>query len=333
MKSRPLLALAMVATLLASQTHADAAKPRPKPKPTAPAAPVAPEPVAAPPPPDPNEARVIELRKRGDAATDTGNPADALAAYAEAAKLSTDPALHYNMGRALQALTRYAEALEQMEAFAAKAPPEMKAKVPRLDALLVQLRAKVSTLTISCNVPGAQVRFRERDLATTPAPAALKLNAGKGTLEVLADGYHPYKRELDLPGGGLSSVDVQLQSKATTGVLFVTSSVTGVDVAIDDRPSGKVPVEAVLPAGTHTLSLGKEGYEPMRTSTVLGAGERKTVTIPLEEERPLTKKWWFWTVIGAAVAGGVITVYALTTERKPDSGTIAPGQVGAALRF
>jgi len=337
MKRRHQVAVVFLATLLAAP-HADAAKPKPRPKSAAPAAAATPTepppvPVVAPTPIDPNEARVAELRARGDSAIDNGNPADALVAYTEASTLSSDPALLYNMGRALQGLARYAEALDRMEAFAAKASPELRARVPRLDALIAQLRGRVATLTLRCNVPGAEVRIREHEVGKTPMTPSLKVDAGHATLEVVAEGYLPDKREIDLPGGGLSSIDVILRSKATNGVLLVTSPVTGTLVSIDDQPSGKVPLEAILTAGTHTLSLGKDGYEPTRTSTVLGAGERKSVSIPLEEVRPLTSKWWFWTIVGAAVAGGVVTVVALTTERKPDSGTIAPGQVGGALRF
>lgn len=328
-------ASALLALLVTAQSVAFAAPPKKPKKPgkTPVTAPADPPPPPAP-PPDPNAVRVAELRKKGDTAMDTGYPADALAAYKEAAGLSSDPALHYNMGRALQALTRYPEALAEVEAFNATAPAELKAKVPRLDSLIDDLRAKVATLTVTCNVTGAEVRFAGKTLGQTPL-ASVKLNAGAGALEVSAEGYLPHKIELTLPGGGLSNLDIQLKSKATTGILIVTSPVTGASVAIDDTQAGNVPVEAALTAGTHTLTLRKEGYESARTSAIVGAGERKTVSIPLDEIRPLTSKWWFWTIVGTVVVtGAVVTIYALTTERKPDSGTIPPGQVGAAaFRF
>ncbi len=49
--------------------------------------------------------------------------------------------------------------------------------------------------------------------------------------------------------------------------------------------------------------------------------------IPLGEARFDPGHWWFCT------AGGVATVIALTSSRGPDTGTIAPGQVKAELRF
>src|SRR5688572_32317740 len=68
---------------------------------------------------EPNPA---ELKKRGDDAMESGRPADALAAYVEAYAISKDPALLYNKGRALQALTEYPRALEELEAFDKSAP-------------------------------------------------------------------------------------------------------------------------------------------------------------------------------------------------------------------
>jgi uncharacterized membrane protein YecN with MAPEG domain len=42
---------------------------------------------------------------------------------------------------------------------------------------------------------------------------------------------------------------------------------------------------------------------------------------------PVYKRWWFWTLIGAAVAGGITTgVLALTAEKAPE-GNLPPGQV------
>lgn len=284
-------------------------------------------------------ARAAEIKKRGDDAMDSGRPADALSAYVEAYALTKDPALLYNKGRALQAVGEYPQALEELNAFDKAAPPELRARVPGLAKQLADLRARVTVVSIACDTPGARVRFRDRSLGECPLPPGLVLASGRGTLEVLADGFFPYLRELDLSPGGVASLDVRLASKATTGVLVVKSNVPNAEVAIDGKSFGMVPLEASLGAGSHAVELHREGYRTASTSAILGAGERRELQVPLEAERSVLGKWWFWTAVGVVVAGGVVTVIALTTEKSPDPGTVPPGVVqggltrGAGFRF
>jgi hypothetical protein len=276
-------------------------------------------------------ARAAELKKRGDDAMDTGHPADALGAYAQAYEISKDPALLYNQGRALQALERYPEALQKLEVFDSIAPLELRAKVPGLNDLLVDLRAHVTTLAVTCDVAGAQVRLNDRPIATTPLAAPLKVNAGHAVIDVVADGYRPFRRELDLPGNGLATVEAKLVSKVHSGVLIVQSTVTGAEVVVDGTMAGQVPVEVPVEAGQHNVVLRHEGYEPTKTTALVAAGERKTVTLALEAQKTILQRWWFWTGVGVVVVGGVVLTYALLTERGADRGSIAPGQVSSGL--
>lgn len=301
--------------------------------------PASPQPASAEAASAESTARAAEIKKRGDNAIDTGRPADALAAYVEAYGLTKDPALLYNKGRALQGLGEYPQALEELEAFEKAAPPELRARVPGLAKQLSDLRNRVTTVSIACDTMGARVRFRDRSLGKCPLPEKLRIASGRGTLEVLADGYFPYVREVDLAPGGTASFDVRLASMTTTGILVVKSNVPNTVVSIDGKPFGMVPVEAILGPGSHALELRHEGYRGAMTSAVIAAGERRDVEVPLQAESGVLSKWWFWTAVGAVVAGGVVTVIAFTTEKSADPGTVPPGAVrggltqGAGFRF
>lgn len=285
-------------------------------------------------------ARAAELKKRGDDAMDSGRPADALGAYIEAYTLSREPALLYNKGRALQSLGEYPQALEELAAFERTAPAELKARVPGLSRTIAELRARVTTVSIACDTMGARVRFRDRTLGTCPLPPTLVVVSGRGMLEVTAEGYFPYLREVDLPPGGVASLDVRLASKATSGVLVVKSNVANTEVAIDGKGFGMVPIEASLAAGSHVVELHREGYRSVKTNAVLGPGERREVEVPLDPEGTVFGKWWFWTGVGLVVVGGVVTAVALTSEKSAEPGTVPPGVVtgglgraGAGFRF
>lgn len=281
--------------------------------------------------PNPDLAKAAEIKKRGDEAMDGGRPADALAAYVEAYAITKDPALLYNKGRALQALTEYPQALVELEAFDREAPPELKARVPGLAKIIADLRQRVTTVTITCDVEGAVVRIRDRSVGKCPISEPVTLNAGKARMEVTAEGYFPWQRDIDLPGGGVASFDVHLTSKAKAGILVVKSTVPNVDVSIDGKPMGTAPVEASLDAGPHALELRRPGYRPARTTAVITAGERRELEVPLEAEPGILGRWWFWTGVGVLVAGGVTLGLALTTEKDPTPGTVPPGVVRGGL--
>jgi tetratricopeptide (TPR) repeat protein len=153
--------------------------------------------------------RARELRERGNEAMQSGRPEDALRLYREAHALVPDPALHYNEGRALQALARYPEALDALERFDKEASLALKEKVGRLTGLMDEVRAKVATVRIACDVNGASVRLGDRRLGLTPL-APVRVNAGRALLEVSAEGYKLYTEEVALAGGVESTLRVPL---------------------------------------------------------------------------------------------------------------------------
>lgn len=278
--------------------------------------------------------RAAELKEAGDKAMDTLHYGDALEAYQAAYKLSPTPALLYNLGRVFQALNRHPEALAKVEAFKATAPAEVLRKVPDLDKLIEDLRARVSTLDIACNVPGARVLVDRTVVGTTPLPERLKLNAGRRAVDVQAEGYFPFHQDIDLRGAGVHTVQVTLL-RSTNGILVVNASSPGADVTVDDKRVGIAPAEQVVTAGTHTLLLRHPQFSDTNVSVVVEAGERKVVTVPLQG-KPVTSKWWFWTSLGAAAATvAAVTAVGLST-RSADTGSIPPGKItsqSAGARF
>lgn len=279
------------------------------------------------------EARAAEIKARADTAMDQRHYDDAIAGYTEAYRVFPDPALLYNRSRAHEARGEYPEAFADLEKFADTASPELRARVPRLTELLLELRNKVTSFELTCNVAGARVLVGGKEVGTTPL-AALKLNAGKVTIEILADGQYPWKREIEMKGGGATTVDAVLQPRATNGILAVKSDPTGAYITVDGKPFGRAPTEGVLGAGTHSLVASAEGFEDTPTQAVIAAGTTKELQVSLHK-RSIFKSPWFWTVVGVVVVGAAVGITAaLLIERSPDQGDgFSPGQIAAPLRW
>lgn len=268
------------------------------------------------------------LKKKGDASMLDAHYEEALESYSASYKLTPNPALHYNRARAYEALGRHADALAAYEAFAKDATPELRAKVPGLDEHMNGVRKLVSTLTLNVPVKGARVVLRSVVLAHVGGP--IRVNAGKAKLEVTAEGYDAYEKELDLRGGESVTVDVTLAPHVVDGTLIISADPVAT-LAIDGKPFGSTPVEAKLPSGSHTLTLSRPGYDTRTSTVVLATGERKQLSLTLEREAGIASRWWFWTGVGAVVVGGTALTIGMLTSRDAGRGDIDPGRVSAPL--
>jgi len=278
------------------------------------------------------EERAAALKKSGDAAMDALHYDEAIDAYTQAYALLPDPALLYNRGRVHQARGEWPAALADLERFAHDATPELRQRVPKLDELLAEVRGRVATVTLTSNVDGARVLVRKTQVGTTPIAGALQLDAGPATVEVLAEGFFDWRRELELKGGATTVLVAQLATKATSGVLHVSALTPGSRIRVDDAPASGAPAEAVVLAGVHRVVVHAEGYDDKETNVVVGAGETKDVTLEPDKRPALTSRWWFWTGVGVVVVAGATVTYALLTSRPADKGDqFQPAQVSAPL--
>ena len=270
----------------------------------------------------------LKLKQEGDALFMQRDFVGALAAYERAYALSPNPAILYNRARALQSLARFPEALESLQRFERDADDGLKRKVAGLADLMADIAAKVATVNLRCPTPGGRVLIGGHEIGVTPLAHPVAVNAGKTVIEVLADGYFPYHKEVDLAGGTTTSFDVALAPRATLGYLVVRSHVAGSLVSVDRRTVGLVPAEVALRPGAHPVVVSHEGWADAATQVVLRAGDRRDLLLDPLRTRPLTAKWWFWTVVGVAIAGAAVavTTYALTTEGPAPTGDFSPGK-------
>jgi hypothetical protein len=180
-----------------------------------------------------DSARESELKKQGDELMHSMHFREALAVYDTALKIKSSPAIHYNRARALEALGEYPQALDALEEFIRVAPADLKALVPDLDERLASIRGRIATLVVNCSVRGANVIVRQKVEGTTPLASPLRLSTGAATVEVQASGYLPFRRDVQLPSGEITTVDVILEHEATP--------VMGQQALVTPRPQSEPP--------------------------------------------------------------------------------------------
>lgn len=284
-----------------------------------------------------------ELKTLGNQAMVSNNPTEALSYYRQALeKDPSDVTLHYNIGRAYQARGEYVEALAALVEFERTAPPEIKAKVPALDALLSDVRSRVGSLSIQCSMEAANATVligasvKVEGCSTTPRDVEVSLASKREALEVslASDELVAPSVSVTLEGGARPvAVVLAVSPRARTGVLYVKASPARALVSVGGAPKGNSPLEIVLPAGAHVLDVTADSYERSRVPVVIEAGQRKEVDVTLEKKAPITTRWWFWTAAGVVVAGAAAAsaILIIQPEKPHQRGSIDPGVVSAPL--
>lgn len=275
------------------------------------------------------KSEAARLKKEADALMDQDKYADALALYQKAFELSADPALLYNQGRALEAMGEYPEALDKLEHFEREAPPALQKKVSGLKEHLADLRNRITTIVVTTNVAGARLLVREKAAGTLEKETKVRARSGPATLEVTAEGYESFKTSMELPGGTTVTINARLtaKKKLPDDALVVVRTKPQADISLDGKALGRAPLEQRLAPGSYVLTANADGYEEERVPMTLMLGDRRELDLELKKGGSIVGKWWFWTAIGAVVAGGAATFILLTTERSPENGSFSPGSV------
>ena len=275
---------------------------------------------------DKDKTEAGHLKNAADVLMDQDRYADAVVLYQRAYELSSDPALLYNQGRALEALGDYPAALEKLEIFERDASPTVRAKVPGLHELIVDLRGRIATLVVRSNAPSARLLVRQKDEGIINGEKRLATRAGAASVEVDADGYETFRREVDLAAGATLVIDANLILKKRDALVIVRTT-PGADILFDGRALGRAPLEVRATAGSHELIARAPGYYEEKVPMTLALGDKRDVDLALRETPGVLSKWWFWTGIGAVVLGGVATAIILTREKPHSNGTFQPGSV------
>lgn len=137
----------------------------------------------------------------------------------------------------------------------------------------------------------------------------------------------------------LGPADLPADQVEVPGTLVVTLFGGGTAlVYVDDKLAGKTGVaglKATVAAGVHTVRVVRAGFREWTGRVTVPPGGQTEQTVTLEQmaeviqvpdgpgkttDKPLVKKWWFWTIVGVVVAGGVATAILLNSGTKTVKG-------------
>jgi hypothetical protein len=167
-----------------------------------------------------------------------------------------------------------------------------------------------------------------------------------------SDAAHYFERYL---AEGAAEIDADRRAEVEASLatlrselarLRVEVDVADAEILVDDEVIGSSPMADpfYLDPGPHTVLVRHPDHGSVRREVTLASDLEEVVTlalvtpetVPVGPEAPfeppaedsIAKEWWFWTIIGAVVAGGAVTAGVLLAE---PSTTYTEGDLPAYL--
>lgn len=289
-EARGLALAAAVAIAAVSPAHAQVPLPNDAPEPESEsAADPAPEPEpAVAPEPAPDDPRTLARTRfmRGIQLFESGELDAALAEFRASTELFATRVATRNVAVCLRQLGRYDEALEILESIPARFPD-----MPRPWRLMVardieEVAERVGTVRLAVNELGATVIVSGRVRGRTPLEA-IRVTSGSHPVVVAKEGFEPFEGRVEVAGGRVEPLEVELEPLARSGALQVVE-VDGRDatVLVDQIRVGPAPYQGRLTPGLHVVTLegaGNLGTQP--AAVEVKDGGSATLSLGLE---PLT---------------------------------------------
>ena len=180
-----------------------------------------------------------------------------------------------------------------------------------------------------------------------------------GTSKVLKESTQTAAKKADVAkalGAAVEDIFGKLAApKVKSGIITIESNVEGATIYLNKKNIGKTPKKVKLKPGKYQLKLVVKGHQELNETLVVADGEKRTAEYTLVADTVLVKKdpdpikkdpikepvkedpkdgevtpfyatWWFWTIIGVGVAGGVTAAVVLSQGDEPaPTGVMATG--------
>lgn len=269
-----------------------------------------------------------ERFRRGTELYEGGLYEAALSEFQRAYELSPAYEVLFNIGQVHAQLAHFPEAVTTFEQYLSegggRVPAAARAEVERE---LERLRHIVGRIRVDVTNPEGAVIYLDRtEVGHAPLDAPLAVNSGQHVIEVRAEGFLPFSRDISVAGGTIIDVRVTLVEPPETpdapGTLVIASNAIGATITLDGEEVGVTPLAdgvAVSP-GPHVVELSRTGYRTQRVTVSIHAGEVEHLDVSLRSLEQISPS-----------IGGIIEVTASEDDVVVhlDGETFEPGIVPA----
>ena len=188
-------------------------------------------------------------------------------------------------------------------------------------------------LVIFSTNDGPTVEVDGQVIGTLPLDDSLAMEPGQHTIRVSQRGYSEYIDTFTVEAG--EEVEVEVDLIPLSAIVRITTPDPGATVKVDGKVLGVTPFDQDIEPGKKIVAVSSPGFFENVAEHQFVAGRSYDLTVTLEpmpvaptpppvaDDEGVHEKWWFWTAIGVAVAGGTAAAIAIAATSGGD-GVPAP---------
>ena len=234
--------------------------------------------------------------------------------FERAYALSPNYRILYNLGLVLKLKADYVGALKYFELYLEEGIDAPEARKREVESEIQQLKQIVARVSVTTNVPGAEVAVDDVPVCKTPLTKPILVNPGRRRISATKKGRIPASRVIDIASRDQESVVLELGEERQVIVLdksrrypWVGYAVTGA-LAIGAGITGYVALNA-------SNTLAEERDLPNRTPERLETLSDRSATFGIIADD---------TTVAAIIAGGISLYYTIKWGREANDKTPPP---------
>lgn len=234
------------------------------------------------------------LLKRGVELRRQGKGEEALEVFQHAAAIKQTPRVMAQLGLAEQAVGLWVRAEEHIKvALQGRGDAWIQKNRRPIEDALKTVQGHLGSLEVWGNPAGAEVIVDGHRVGALPSSGTVRMPVGEAKIVVRKEGYLDMTRVVQIVRRDLmrESVDLHRQPRAP--------------IALDPAPPPPPPPGGE-PSSRSTLALADKDH-PALLRRDPGQG-----VVTSDERSPIYRRWWLWTLVGAAVVGVGTAGYLFT---------------------
>jgi hypothetical protein len=249
----------------------------------------------------------------------------ALIEFKRAYKAAPHYKLLYNLGQASLELQEDSSAIEYFTTYLSEGQDDIAPdRRQEVEETLVRLKARLATVTVATNQPGAEIYLDGSMVGTSPLPEPLKLSVGRRTISARKHGFSEVERVLDVAAGDHIDIDLEFKDKPVALQASLPAQQTGFGPGRNEDMSLSAAawmgiVTGVVGAGAISMTIVTALAQSTYDDELRGVTTAKALQKLRDEAKTkalITDVMW-----GATLASAVITTVLLVvdgnTEREP----------------